>query len=293
MKPAILAAAKQHVLLFDGGIGTQLQALGLPIGSSPDIWNQRHPEHVASVHQAYKTAGAQILTTNSFGASPFKLKAEGLEDEAEQINLLAARIAYDIMANQGWIAGSIGPTGALLVMGDITEDEMYDGFSLQAKALASGGADLILIETMSDLTEARLAIRAARSACDLPVFVSFTFSPGLRGYRTLMGVDIPQAAEALRAEGITVFGCNCGTGADDAIRIVEEMARNWDGLILCEPNAGLPELVDGKTVYRETPEIMAAKLPVLVKSGANFVGGCCGTSPAHTKAFQQELARSR
>ena len=293
MKNDILAAAEENTILFDGGIGTQLQELGLPIGSSPEMWNERHPERVAKVHRAYLDAGARVLTTNSFGGSPAKLKLGLVEGDPEQINFLAARIARDVAGEKAWVAGSIGPTGALLMMEPLLEDEIFSGFQIQARGLSRGGADLIMIETMSDLSEALLAITAARSVCTLPVAVSMTFSPGQRGYRTMMGIDIHEAAVTLSAAGIDVLGCNCGTGIDAAIGMVKEIAAAWKGLILCEPNAGLPVLVDGKTVYAETPEMMAAKIPGLVQAGAHFVGGCCGTTPAHISAFQLQLSRSR
>lgn len=289
MNRDILSAAKAGPVLFDGAIGTQLQACGLPIGSSPESWNQLHPDHVAAVHSAYLDAGAQVLTTNTFGASPHKLRTDGVEGDPEEINRLAASIARAAAGSKAWVAGSIGPTGTMLMMGDLSEEEIHAGFLRQARGLASGGADLIIIETMSDLTEALLALKAARSVCDLPVFVSLTFSPGQRGYRTLMGVDISQAAGALAEAGASVLGCNCGTGIDDAILIVREMARHWQGPILSEPNAGLPQLIDGKTCYRETPEMMAAKLPELIGAGARFVGGCCGTTPDHIRAFRHQL----
>lgn len=288
-KPDILQAARKEVLLFDGGIGTQLQALGLPIGAAPEAWNEAHPDRVARVHRAYREAGAQILTTNTFGGSPKKLQLGQVEGDPEQINRRAAEIAAQVIGDQGWVAGSIGPSGAMLMMEEITADELFSGFQVQAHGLAAGGADLIMVETMSDLEEARIAVAAARSACSLPVFLSLTFSPGQRGYRTMMGLDIPTAAAALAESQIDVLGCNCGTGIEDAIHIVREMAAHWPGLILCEPNAGLPALVDGHTVYQETPEVMAARLPELVAAGARLVGGCCGTTPAHIAAFHITL----
>lgn len=289
-KPDILQTARKEVLLFDGGIGTQLQALGLPIGASPEAWNADHPDRVARVHRAYREAGAQILTTNSFGGSPKKLHIGQVAGDPELINRRAAEIAAGVIGDQGWVAGSIGPSGAMLMMGEISAEELHNGFQIQARGLAAGGADLIMIETMSDLEEAQIAVAAARSVCSLPVFLSLTFSPGQRGYRTMMGVDIPTAAAAIAEAGVDVLGCNCGTGIEDAIHIVREMAAHWHGIILCEPNAGLPALIDGHTVYQETPEVMAARLPDLVAAGARLVGGCCGTTPAHIAAFRTILS---
>ncbi|HNW60700.1 MAG TPA: homocysteine S-methyltransferase family protein [bacterium] len=290
MKQDLLDAARERTILFDGGLGTQLQARGLPVGSSPESWNRLHPEHVRAVHQAYLEAGAQVLTTNSFGASPHKLGMDKVEGDAEEINFTAAHLARTVAADRAWVAGSMGPTGIMVAMGEIPADEIVAGFALQARGLARGGADIILVETMSDLEEAMLAIRGARAGCSLPVLVSFTFAPGQRGYRTMMGVNAAQAAAALAGAGVAAMGCNCGTGIDDAIAIVREIRREWEGPILCEPNAGLPELVDGATRYRETPEKMAARIPELISAGAGLVGGCCGTTPDHILAFRSILA---
>jgi 5-methyltetrahydrofolate--homocysteine methyltransferase len=281
---------QEGVFLFDGGIGTQLQARGLGAGEAPESWNVDHPELVKEIHRDYVTVGAQAVTTNSFGGSKYKLEKVGLTDRVYQINFQAAAIARDAVAGKALVAGSVGPTGEFLEpLGAIKPEAMRENFRLQIKALLDGGADLIIVETMSDLEEAVLAVRAVRELGDFPVIGSMTFNPVKQGYRTMMGIDIPSAVERLLDEGADVVGSNCGNGIEDFIGIVNEMRQATDRPILAEANAGLPELVEGKTVFKETPEMMASKLPLLLEAGADIVGGCCGTTPEHIARFLKVL----
>lgn len=289
MKRDITMAARQGLLLCDGGIGTQLMALGLPAGEAPEKWNLEYPDRVAHVHQTYIAAGARVLTTNTFGGSPYKLKSAKIDADPGLINRRAAEIACQVAGENAWVAGSIGPTGAMLMMGDLSEEAMYEGFLLQAQNLLLGGADCVIVETMSDLQEALVAVRAAKQAGDKPLLASMTFTAGQRGYRTMMGVDIPTAVRELTAAGADVLGCNCGSGIDDAIHIIRELRTLTSLPLLAEPNAGLPQYVDGQTLFRESPEIMAAKIPALLAAGAQLIGGCCGTTPAHIAAFAEQL----
>ena len=291
-KNEFLDGLKEGILLFDGGIGTQLQAKGLSVGEAPEAWNLKHPEWVKEIHKAYVDSGARVLTTNSFGGSGHKLEKTGWGDRVHEINFQAAAVARDAAGEKAWVAGSVGPTGEFLQpLGTISPTEMKEGFRLQVQALIEGGADLIIVETMSDLEEASLAVQAARETGDFPVIGSMTFNPGKQGYRTMMGVDIPSAVKRLLDEGVDVVGSNCGNGVEDFIHIVKEMRRETDKPILAEANAGLPELVDGKTVYRESPEMMASRLPELIDAGANIVGGCCGTTPEHIRRFAEMVGK--
>ncbi len=285
-----LKTIEQGVFLFDGGIGTQLQAHGLKVGESPEKWNLERPQVVEQIHANYVAAGARAVTTNTFGGSPHKLKSEGLADKVVELNRAAAQLARKAAGNRVFVAGSVGPTGALIMMGELSPEEMRRGFEQQVRGLIEGGADVIIIETMSDLDEAKLALEAAKNVSDLPVIVSMTYEPGARGFRTMMGVDIATAVQVLEEAGADVLGTNCGTGIDKAIEIVAEMRQHTTRPILAEPNAGLPKLVDGRTVYEETPERMAGKLPELIKAGANIVGGCCGTTPEHIKLFSKIIS---
>ena len=283
---------KNGVLLFDGGIGTQLQERGLGIGVAPESWNIEHPDWVREIHRSYVDAGAEALTTNSFGGSRFKLEKGGFGDRVVEINSAAASLAREAAGTGTWVAGSVGPTGEFLEpLGTVHPDQMKEAFRIQVKALIDGGADLIIIETMTALDEIVLAIQAARDVGDFPIIASMTFDPTKQGYRTMMGVDIPTAVRTLQEEGADAVGSNCGNGIDDFIHIVGEIRAVTDRFIVAEANAGIPELQDGKTVYRETPEMMSSKLPKLLDAGATIVGGCCGTTPEHIRQFRDVIDR--
>ena len=284
-----LSAIKRGPLLFDGAIGTQLQAKGLPVGEAPEKWNLELPESVREVHEEYVRAGADAVTTNSFGASPYKLKNLSLDSRAFELNMAAARIARKAAGDAVFVAGSVGPTGALLMMGEVGEAEILAGFETQIQGLVRGGADIIIIETMSDLVELELALKAGKNTTDLPLIASMTYGPGAKGYRTMMGVDIKTAVRASEKNGADMIATNCGVGIDSAIEIIEEMRSVSDLPILAEPNAGLPKLVDGKTVYEETAEKMAEKIPLLLVAGARVIGGCCGTTPEHIRMFREVI----
>lgn len=285
----LLEMAQSQIVLFDGGMGTMLQQAGLPIGESPERWNLENPASVGNVHQQYAQAGADVVTTNSFGGHPHKLMSTGLETQAFEINQAAAAIARQAVSQDAFVAGSIGPTGIILMMGDIDPQELRNGFELQARALVAGGIDLFIIETMSDLEEVSLAFQAIKSVSDLPVIISMTYEAGKTGYRTLMGADIATAARKIQELGADIIATNCGAGIEPITEIVATLRPLTSLPILAEPNAGLPKLVDGQTVYLETPEMMAQKLPALIQAGASLVGGCCGTTPAHIRSFRKVL----
>lgn len=290
-KSEFLSLVNQGTFLFDGAIGTELQARGLPVGEVPEKWNFSNPDALADIHKKYAEAGARAVTTNSFGGSPHKLKSCSLQDKAYEVNKVAVEIARKAVGDSILVAGSVGPTGALLMMGDLSESEMASGFEIQIKGLVDGGADLIILETFSDPDEIKIALQAAKAVTDLPVITSMTFEPGAKGFRTMMGTDIPTAVKMLEDAGADILATNCGTGIDKAVEIVAEMRQNTSMLICAEPNAGLPKLVNGQTTYLETPEQMAARIPDLINAGAQIVGGCCGTTPAHIKLFSEVIAR--
>ncbi|MBN2000392.1 homocysteine S-methyltransferase family protein [candidate division KSB1 bacterium] len=282
-----LTAIQSNLFLFDGGFGTQLQKYNLPSGQVPEMWNLEKPQVIEQVHREYVEAGAMAVTTNSFGGSPFKLKCSD-KDLCVRINKAAAENARRAAGEKVYVAGSVGPTGAILMMGDISEQEMYDGFKIQIQGLRDGGADIVIIETMSDLQEAIIALCAAKEF-DLPIILSMTFEPGNRGFRTMMGIDIQTFVREAGENGADVVATNCGTGIEKAIEITREMRRNTELPILCEPNAGLPRVQDGQTVYLETPSTMAVLIPQLIEAGAGLVGGCCGTTPEHIRLFKLKL----
>jgi 5-methyltetrahydrofolate--homocysteine methyltransferase len=280
---------KKRVLIADGGWGTELFKRGLKPGEVPERWNIDRVEEVRAVAASYVMAGAEIILTNTFGGSPMKLAKVGFGSRTTEINRLGAEISKEAAAGRALVFGSMGPTGELLKpLGPATEAEMFKCFEEQARALVEGGVDGIVIETMTDLVEAKAALAAIRQNHTLPVVVSMTFDKKRRGYATIMGVRPEQAASELEKAGADIVGANCGTGIDHMIEVTQLMRRATSLPIWCKPNAGLPELIDGNTVYRETPEQMASKLKALVEAGATIVGGCCGTTPVHIRALVLE-----
>jgi 5-methyltetrahydrofolate--homocysteine methyltransferase len=290
----ILEELKQNkILLCDGAWGTFLQAKGMTPGECPELWNITHRNEVLSIAESYLQAGSDIIETNSFGGSIFKLSQYGLGDRVTEINKAAASISREAAGKDKHVAGSIGPTGKMLLMGDVTENELYDAFCVQAVALEKGGSDIIIIETMSALDEASLAVRAARENTKCTVAITMTFTKTPKGeYRTMMGVSPAEMVISMKNAGAHIIGSNCGNGIEDMTGIVKVIRATDKKIpVLIQANAGIPELIDGKTVFRESPEMMASFVPELIKAGANIIGGCCGTTPEHIKAIGKVLAR--
>ncbi len=276
-----------EILISDGAMGTFLHAKGLQGGECPESWCISHPKAVEEIAEAYVTAGSDLVETNSFGASSFKLKSYGLADKVHEINRAAAKLAKNMIGNKGYVAASVGPTGHIVIEegGDTTAEQLYEAFKAQVIALAEGGADAICVETMSSVVEAEQAIKATKENTNLPVICTFAFEPGIKGFRTMMGVKPDRAAKAAAAAGADVIGANCGMGISNMIEITRQMRAAAPNVpILIHANAGPPVVEDGKTVFKETPELMASFVPELVQAGANIIGGCCGTTPAHITA---------
>lgn len=277
---------RKSVVIADGAWGTQLAERGLQVGDAPESWVLERPDVVRDVAAAYVAAGAEIVLTNTFGGSRFKLAKCGLDDRVEEINRTAAQLSKEAAGDRALVFASVGPTGEFLrPLGLVTEEEMIEVFAEQIRALVAGGADGILLETMTDLGEIKAGIRAARDNFDGPVVASMTFDRGLKGYATMMGVHPAQAAEALQAAGADIVGSNCGQGIANIVEVIAQMAPATDLPLWAKPNAGMPRLVEGRTVFDETPEEMAAHFPALVEAGARIVGGCCGTTPDHIRAL--------
>jgi 5-methyltetrahydrofolate--homocysteine methyltransferase len=270
-------------LVSDGAWGTFLQKKGLAPGECPEQWNITHPDDVLDIANSYIKAGADMIETNSFGGNRFKLKFFGLQDQVYSLNKAAAQISRKAAGNDRNVLGSIGPTGKLLMMGDVTAEELYDAFKEQAIALAEGGADALVIETMSDIDEAICAVKACAENTSCEIICTFTFEKSAeKTYHTMMGVTPAQMTEAIVNAGATIIGANCGNGIEGMIEIVEEIrSANPDIPVLVHANAGLPILKDGETFFPESPEQMASYVNGLMKAGANIIGGCCGTTPDH------------
>jgi 5-methyltetrahydrofolate--homocysteine methyltransferase len=283
-----------RILVSDGAWGTFLYNKGLRAGDCPDEWSLSHPDAVREIADSYINAGADMIETNSFGANCYKLAHYGLQERCAEVNRAAAQLSRQAAGNARHVIASVGPTGKMLLMGDVTEQELYDCFSEQVTALAQGGADAICIETMSDADEAVAAIRAAKEQTKLEVIATFTFErTGERQYHTMMGLT-PQdaAARALEADA-DIIGANCGNGIERMTEITEQLREAFpQAFILIHANAGLPVLRDdGTTVFPDTPAIMAAHVPQLIAAGANIIGGCCGTTPEHIKAIKKQITK--
>jgi len=282
---------KHKILISDGAWGTFLHSLGLQAGECPELWNLTHPDKVFIIAKSYIEAGSDIIETNSFGANKFKLQNFGLVDKVEEINIAAAQISRTAAGNDKIVIGSVGPTGKMLFMGEINEEDLFDAYRCQISALISGGVDAIVIETMTDIEEAIIAIKAAKTITDKEVICTMTFEKNVDGkYRTIMGVTPSEMVIRTLDAGVDIVGANCGNGIEDMISIVKEIREiNKEIPVLVHANAGIPIYSDGKTLFPETPEFMASKLIDLVDAGANIIGGCCGTNPEHIRAFREKL----
>jgi len=291
-RPTITSAIKSgKILVSDGAWGTALQQKGFQPGECPELWNLTHPDSVREIAQSYINAGADMIQTNSFGGTSFKLERYGLAGQASEINEAAARLSREMAGDAHWVIGSVGPTGKMLIMGDITEEELYQSFKTQVIALEKGGADAICIETMSDTDEALSAIRAAKENTALEIICTFTFDNiGENEYRTMMGISPAEAALACVSAGADIIGTNCGNGLGNMVNIVSQMRSVApDTPILVHANAGLPEIRNGETIYPETPEQMKTLIPQIIHAGANIIGGCCGTTPAHIAIIKKTV----
>ncbi|OIO38015.1 MAG: hypothetical protein AUJ75_03420 [Candidatus Omnitrophica bacterium CG1_02_49_10] len=284
----ILNRLKREILVCDGAMGTMLQEKGLGIGEAPEIWNISNKEAVKAVHKSYIDAGADMVITNSFGANEIKLKKAGLDSGFKDINLYAAALARAAAGDRAYVLGDLGPTGEFLVpVGTLSFDSVYNMYCAQVKLLKEGGANCIIIETMTDLGEMRAALKAAKDIAGLPIIVSMTFQKGKEGFRTMMGVSISDAVKEAEGAGADIIGSNCGNGTEEMAGIAGEFKSLSNVPVIIQPNAGLPKLVNDKTVFDEPPGKFAAGVSKILDTGINIIGGCCGTGPAHIKKIKE------
>lgn len=291
MTPLLERLRAGDILVADGAMGTMLFQRGLQPGQCPESMNLAHPGMLEEIASQYLLAGADIVQTNTFGGSPLKLSSYGLDAQTEQINRSAVACVRSAVDGRAYVSGSCGPSGEMLKpYGSVDEETLSRSFARQLSALIDAGVDLVCVETMTDLREASLAIKAARSVSpSIPVMATMTFDKIPRGYYTIMGVSLEQAAEGLAAAGADIIGSNCGHGIDTMIEIARQMRRISDKPIVIQSNAGLPVQQDNEVVYPESPAYFADRAAELIDAGVSIIGGCCGTTPAHIRAIRDAV----
>jgi methionine synthase I (cobalamin-dependent) len=288
MHATIEKLTAKGAVLTDGAWGTQLQLHGLASGNCPDIWNLTHADRVTEVAASYVKAGSQIILTNTFGANRIRLADFNLQEQTAAINQAGVQISLKAAGGWALVFASMGPSGKMLMMGDVTEAELRAAFEEQARALAEGGAQGLVIETMSDLMEAKIAVAAAKST-GLPVVACMVFDSGKNMDRTMMGSTPEQVGRELDEAGADVIGANCGQGIENFLPVCQRLRAVTSKPVWIKANAGLPVMEEGKAVYKTTASDFAAYMPGLREAGAAFIGGCCGTSPEFIAAARKQL----
>ncbi|MEK7667118.1 MAG: homocysteine S-methyltransferase family protein [Gemmatimonadota bacterium] len=288
MRPLLERLAAGEVLVGDGALGTMLFERGLPPGEPPESLALTRPAVLEEVARLYRDAGADMLETDTFGGSPLRLALHGIESRTEAVNRAAVQAVRRVAEGRAYVAGSCGPSGRLLEpYGDVSRDAVSESFRRQMEALIAAGVDCVCVETMTDLAEAQLAVRAAKAVSPgTPVIATMTFDPTPRGYFTIMGTSVAAAAAGLAEAGADVIGSNCGNGIEHMVAIAREFRRASTLPLIIQANAGLPKTVAGRTVYDETPAFLAGKARELVAIGVSIIGGCCGTTPEHIRALR-------
>lgn len=279
---------EKRVLIADGATGTMLQKAGLPAGAAPERWNLENPDGVLWLHRGYIDAGSDIILTNTFGGTRYRLERDGLGDKTRAVNMRAAQLAKQAAGNEVLVLGDVGPTGMILEpLGDLSIAEAKDEFAIQAQSLAEGGVDAFLVETMSDLSEVEAAVEGIRLVSALPIITTMSFDT--RG-RTMMGVKPEQAAKAMVELGVFAMGANCGRTLSETLTAIEKMKEIApSALLMAKPNAGLPHTDGSELVYDVTPEVMGEYAVKFQEAGVVIFGGCCGSTPDHIRAIAKRL----
>lgn len=293
MSRSLLELVDDRPVLLDGAMGTELMSRGLSKGACPEIWSVERPEIVTAVHADYFAAGSDVVSTNSFGGSRIKLDGHGLAGRTYELNLSSARLARSAAPAGKYVAGSIGPTGKFLSpQGEFTEEEFEESFAEQARGLADGGADVLLLETHYDLREALAGLHGARRVTAIPIFVTMTFNAHPRGFFTLMGDSVAKCAAELERAGAAAVGANCTLNSEQMVGAVRAMRQATGLPLVAQANAGQPVLgADGDVSYSQSLDDYVKFVPDIVKQGARLVGGCCGTSPAFIRAMAPFVVR--
>ncbi|MGB5986949.1 MAG: homocysteine S-methyltransferase family protein [Desulfobacterales bacterium] len=286
----IIEQARTSGLLFDGAMGTMFIQKGLTGGQVSEYWTLEHPDAVTEIHRQYIEAGADVLTTNTFGGNAFKLARSGLAERIEEINRTAVALARAAAGKKGYVAGDLGSTGEMLApVGTLKPQAAQAAFKEQAGYLAQAGADLIIVETMFDLAEALAAIQGAREACDVPIFATMTFQETPQGFVTIMGNEAEDSLSQLLAAGALAVGANCSLGSDAMLTMARQLRAKFDAPLIFQPNAGMPETEDDQIFYPEKAEGYAENLIRLKALGIEIIGGCCGTTPDYIRAIRDRL----
>jgi len=287
----LTAISKSSVFISDGAMGTNLQSNGLEPGGCPELLNLLHPAIITNIAKSFFEAGSQMVLSNTFGANRFMLKKYGHENKISEFNSLAIKNATIVKPNNGFVVGSIGPTGEILQSnGGLIEDAaVFDVFTEQVIELNKAGADGIVIETMISVEEACLAIKATKASTSLPVFTTMMFDKGPRGWFTMMGDTPSNAISKLENAGADVVGANCGNGIKAMVELAQLVRDSTNKYTLIHSNAGIPTIHKNKLIYPESPQYMSAGFRKMKNIGINILGGCCGTTPEHINAISKEL----
>jgi len=291
MADTILELIKKKTVLLDGGMGTELMKYGFSQGECPEKWNIEKPDVIKSIHLSYFEAGSDVVLTNSFGGSKLKLSSYGLDEQCYELNRQAGLLAHAVKPDGKFVAGSMGPTGKFLwPQGDYTEGEFEDAYGVQAKGLADGHVDFILIETQYDINEALCALRAARKNASCPVFVTMTFDKYPKGFFTMMGNSVSQCIKELEEENVPVIGANCTLDSADMAELIKLMRASTSLPLIAQANAGKATLSSGGEVsYSQGIENYVQYVPQIIDNGASIIGGCCGTDPEYIRRITQIL----
>jgi 5-methyltetrahydrofolate--homocysteine methyltransferase len=284
---------RDSVLLADGAWGTEFFKRGLMQGCPPDEWNLTHPEIVREITRDYLDAGSDVILTNSFGANRFRLEPHGLSGRVREVNRASAALARDVITNKALVAGDIGPTARFIALGEVSAEELYDVFAEQASSLAEGGVDWIVVESMTDMEEMAVAVRAATETTHLPVVASMTYNRTPKGYRTMMGNTPESCVRKAEDAGAALIGANCGSGIEDYVPLAPVLRALTTLPLWIKANAGIPQIVNGKVAYPLSAEEYAAYVPALVDVGVDVIGGCCGTDPGFIREVGRKIERKR
>ena len=281
-----LEEIKHRVLLSDGATGTFLQTKGLEPGGCPELMNVEYPEAVIEMAKGYFDSGSDFVLTNTFGGSPFMLKKYDFEDKVELFNSEGAKLAKSVCPEGKYVVGSIGPTGEFIEpLGNVSEDEMSDGFKRQINGLIDGGVDAIIFETQMAIEELVLGIKTTKEISNIPVIGSMVFDKGPRGFFTMMGVSPENAANQIFDAGADIVATNCGNGSEKMVDLAKELMEHSKLPLMVVSNAGIPKLKNKKVIYDETPEYMCENFQKLLDVGVSILGGCCGTTFNHINKF--------